>query len=157
MSTYTRRKCPVCGYELEGWHKNNEYWRDKIGKPFEECPNCKRNIRNSQYKEFIMIDKPKLFIVFYVIVDLFKSLVFGGMLGFLIAGVVLKIDSTPAIMFSAILGFVLLLILHCVSFKKAISESIERTSDLAYCEYLYNNGLISKNIFLEQKNRLLNI
>ena len=56
MSTYTKEKCPICRYTLQGWTKDNEFWRDRIGEPFQRCPNCKRDIRRIGYDEYIKIE-----------------------------------------------------------------------------------------------------
>ena len=142
MSTYTSKRCPRCGSVIEGWRKNNEYWRTHIGPAIEVCPKCKKYIRCSSNVEFIMLKKPKLFIAQYLGVDAIKSVLFGSVFGSLFWCFVR--ESAFGLVWPVLSAIIILFVLHCLALKKLIKDSINRTADPQYCEVLRKMGLIDK-------------
>ena len=142
MSTYTRRRCPRCGYVLENWHKNNEFWRTHIGPAVEVCPRCRSYLTVDSNVEFIMLKHPKLFIAQYLCVDLIKSVIFGGLIGLLLC-LWAESESTLVKYACIIVPIFIFLILHCLALKKSIDQSLERTSEYEYRNVLRCKGLIN--------------
>lgn len=144
MSTYTKRRCPGCGYVVENWRKNNEYWRTHIGPAVEECPKCKRYLRCGSNEEFIMLKNPKWFITQYLLVDLIKSILYGGIIGSMLF---FCIDGGELITWGiyATVSIVIMFVLHCIALKRAIRNSLERTSSYEYRQILRNMWLISES------------
>ena len=155
MSTYTKKKCPRCGFVLEDWHKNNEYWRDKIGAPYEECPKCKALLRNLENVEFVMLEHPKLYITLQLFLDLIKSVLLGLILMVLLINV-LELEETIAIICTAVICVVLMFILHLLAFSKLVRESKKRTSNEEYLYFLHKQGLISKHKYEAEKRNTKN-
>ena len=155
MSTYTKKKCSNCGFVIEDWHKNNEYWRDKIGAPYEECPKCKALLRNLENVEFVMLEHPKLYITLQLFLDLIKSVLLGLILMVLLINV-FELEETSAIIGTAVVCVVLMFILHLLAFSKLVRESKKRTSNEEYLYFLHRQGLISKNKYEAEKRNTKN-
>jgi hypothetical protein len=136
MSTYTKKRCPGCGYVLENWHKDNEFWRTRIGPAAIPCPRCRRYLSCDSNVEFIMLKHPKLFIAQFLLIDLFKSAIFGGLLGLLLCSL---LDLDVYFLCSAI-SIVIFFVLHCVALKLEISRSLKRTSEYQYRDVLRRLG-----------------
>lgn len=151
MGTYTRKVCPRCKYDITGWRKNNEYWRDKIGEPYIQCPNCKSYIRNIQYDEWFKIEKKKKFIICYLIVDLIKSILFSPLLAFLIMYIFTpdKNSTTSNELFFAsfIVSPIILFVLHILLLRKYINNSISRITDIKYLKLLYDVRYVNRETF----------
>lgn len=145
MGTYTKDVCPNCNYDITGWKKNNEFWRDKIGEPFILCPKCKSNIRNMQYDEWFKIEKKKKFILCYLMVDLLKSLLFSPLLAFLIE----YVFEPENLFISFIISPIILFVLHILLLRKNIKNSILRIKNINYLKFLYNMGYLNCEIFNE--------
>ena len=156
MSTYTKKKCPICGYTLQGWTKDNEFWRDRIGEPFQRCPNCKRDIRRIGYDEYIKIENHKTFIFKYLLVDFIKSVIIGGVLGvFLLTAFDIFFDEELMLsIFVCSAPIISLFTIHCLVLKIIINRSLYRTKDLDYCKRLYDNRYITEKIFNELKSKI---
>lgn len=141
MSTYTRKRCPICKSVLEHWRKNNEFWRTHIGIAVERCPMCKRNIRCGSNVEVIMLKHPNLFVAQYLAFDAIKSALFGAAFGLLFWGFVRRYGIGPEM--SILFSIIILFVLHCLSLKRSIKDSISRTSSYEYCKTLREMGLIN--------------
>ena len=143
MSTYTRKRCPACGSIIQNWHKDNEHWRTHIRPAVELCPMCNRHIRRSPNVEFIMLKNPKLFIAKYLFVDAIKSILFGVGFGGIAWCFLDKYGI--GLELSTLFAIVALFILHCLSLKRAVENSITRTSSYEYCAVLREMGLITES------------
>ena len=149
MSTYTKKVCPRCKRNITNWRKNNEFWRDKIGEPFSQCPNCKSYIRDLQYDEWFKIEKKKKFIIGYLIVDLIKSILFSPLLTLLIWCVFTfdKDTSIEKAVFVFIISALVLFALHVLSLRCIIKRSISRIKNINYLKFLYRMSYVSLDKF----------
>ncbi|MEJ8553256.1 hypothetical protein [Tepidibacter sp. Z1-5] len=143
MSTYVKRKCGNCGYNIEGWTRDYR----AIGEPVTICPNCKSYIKLSHQKEWKMMS---LIEQISWIISPISNLMYGIMTWltiYVLGAQILKIPLfEDEIMY--LISFLLGVLLRSILLYIRINQSNERMNDSEYRRFLREvNGIYTRDYY----------